>query len=268
MLRVLLFVTISFLGILLPHMPGRYDASAATVSFVIQVASYASLPMTLVGIGWLVSPRGVRLWQSLAWAMGGLVVLVMAVSAVTVNHLALGVILGISGFTLLWVLRQRTRADLEGTSGARHSLAVSLTVVPLLLVTFVMTVLPRAAEWSRERAIQYSSVLIAEIEAFRQRRGHYPVSLQSLNRDVPTGVVGIERFHYEPSGEAYNVFFVRPSVALDVNEVVIFNPSGEPRFTSHELDVLQYDGEQLDLRRGDRWRRTLAQPHWVLILFD
>ena len=70
--------------------------------------------------------------------------------------------------------------------------------------------LPRAAGWSRDRAIQNSATLIAEIESFRQRRGHYPVSLQSLNRDVPTGVVGIERFHYEPNGHAYNVFFVRP----------------------------------------------------------
>jgi hypothetical protein len=128
--------------------------------------------------------------------------------------------------------------------------------------------MPRAADWSRTRAIQHSDALIAEIEAFRQRRGHYPVSLQSLNRDVPTGVVGIERFHYEPNGEAYNLFFVRPAVALDAMEVVIFNPRNEQRFTSHELDILQYDGDRLDLRRGDRRRTPLAQPHWVSILFD
>ncbi|MFN8002547.1 MAG: hypothetical protein U0X75_16185 [Acidobacteriota bacterium] len=92
--------------------------------------------------------------------------------------------------------------------------------------------------------------------------------LQSLNQDTPTGVVGIERFHYEPNGEAYNLFFVRLSSELDATEVVMFNPRDEHRFTSHELDLLQYDGEQLALRRGDRRRTPLAQPHWVSILFD
>ena len=33
--------------------------------------------------------------------------------------------------------------------------------------------------------------------------------------------------------------------------MVLFNPRDEHRFTSHELDILQYDGTQLDLRRGD-----------------
>jgi len=50
--------------------------------------------------------------------------------------------------------------------------------------------------------------------------------------------------------------------------VVLFNPRDEHRFTSHGLDILQYDGEQLDLRRGDRRRTPLSHPHWVSILFD
>jgi hypothetical protein len=96
----------------------------------------------------------------------------------------------------------------------------------------------------------------------------YVSLLQSLNRDVPTGVVGIERFHYEANGEAYNLFFVRPHIELDAKEVVVFNPRDEHRFTSHELDILQYDGAQLDLRRGDRRRTRLVHPHWISILFD
>ena len=76
-----------------------------------------------------------------------------------------------------------------------------------------------------------------------------------MHGDFPTEVVGIERYHYEPNGEAYNLFFVRPHFALDAMEAVMFNPRDEHQFTSHELDILQYDGEQLDLRRGDR-RRT------------
>jgi len=89
-----------------------------------------------------------------------------------------------------------------------------------------------------------------------------------LNADFPTGVTGIKRFHYEPNGEAYNVFFIRPHMELDAMEVVLFNPREEHRFTSHELDILQYDGEQLNRRRGDRRRTPLAQSNWISIVFD
>jgi hypothetical protein len=34
------------------------------------------------------------------------------------------------------------------------------------------------------------------------------------------------------------------------------------------LDLLQYDGEQLALRRGDRRRTPLDHPQWVSFLFD
>jgi hypothetical protein len=268
MTTVLAFIVVLFLGMLLPHLPGRFDAAAATLSFVSQVASYVSLLLVPIGLAWIVSPRRAKLWHSLVWAVAGLLVIVIVISAVAVNQLALGVILSLGAFALVHVLGGPARADIGRTDGVRHRPGVYLIVVRVLLVAFALAVVPSAAAWSRDRAIENCAVLIAEIEAFRQRRGHYPVSLQSLNGDVPTGVIGIERFHYEPNGEAYNVFFIRPAVALDAKEVVMFNPRNEQRFTSHELDILQYDGEQLDLRRGDRRRTSLVQPQWVSILFD
>src|SRR5690606_40688089 len=78
---------------------------------------------------------------------------------------------------------------------------------------------------------------------FSSRRRHTRFS-RDWSSDVCssdlTGVVGIERFLYEPNGEAYNLFFVRPAVELDALEVVMFNPLDEHRFASHELDLLQY----------------------------
>jgi hypothetical protein len=196
----------------------------------------------------------------------GLIALGIIVAASAHNQLLLGVTVGVATIIGVRKAQQWPQAVLE--HAVTNQVPIYLLCVPLILVTFRITVLPRAAEWSRERAIEHSSPLIAEIESFRQRRGQYPVSLQSLNRDVPTGVVGIERFHYEPNGEAYSLFFVRPHIQLDAKEVVMFNPRDEHRFTSHELDILQYDDEQLDLRRGDRRRRRLTHPHWISILFD
>jgi hypothetical protein len=256
MISAILLTAIVCLVMVLPYLPGRFDASAATFSFVVRVGSYVSLLMVPVGLAWMVSRRRSRLWHRLALVLAGLVAFVMTISAVSVNQLALGVMLGVVAVILLRTLFQRS------------PIPFSLVCVPLILVMFQGTVLPRAAGWSRDRAIQHSAALIQEVESFRQRRGHYPVSLRSLNRDFPTGVAGIDRFHYEPHGEAYNLFFVRPHLELDAQEVVMFNPRDEQRFTSHELDILQYDGEQLDLRRGDRRRTRLAQPHWISMLFD
>jgi hypothetical protein len=200
--------------------------------------------------------------------LGGLVAFVITIAAVSINQLAMGVTFGVGAVLLLRTAYRRSRADPQRIGQKEKPIAFCLVCVPLILVTFRATVLPRAAGWSRDRAIQHSAALIAEIESFRQRRGHYPISLQSLNPDFPTGVVGIERFHYEPNGEAYNLFFVRPHIALDAAEAVVFNPRDEHHFTSHALDILQYDGEQLDLRRGDRRRTRLAHPHWISILLD
>lgn len=256
------------LAMLLPHLPGRYDASAAALSFVTQVASYASLLLVPVGAGWLVSRRRARFWLKLALVFAGFVAFLSAVAAVAVNHLALGVILGLVTSLGIQAAYRRTLAELQRGAGRRTTLPLALVCVPIVLVGFVTVAMPRVADWSRDRAIQHSDTLIAEIESFQQRRGHYPLSLQSLNRDVATGVVGIERFQYEPNGEGYNLFFVRPAVSLDANEVVMFNRRGEHRFTSHELDILQFDGEQLDRRRGDRRRTRLGQEHWISIIFE
>lgn len=268
MISAILLSAILCLVMVLPYLPGRFDASAATYSFVVQVASYVSLLMVPVGLAWMVSRRRSRLWHRLALVLGGLVAFVITIAAASLNRLATGVILGVGAILLLRTAYRRSRADSEHIGHKENPIPFCLVCVPLILVTFRATVLPLAAGWSRDRAIQHSATLIAEIESFRQRRKHYPVSLQSLNRDVPTGVVGIERFQYEPNGEAYNLFVVRPHIELDAKDVVMFNPRDEHRFTSHELDILQYDGDQLDLRRGDRRRTRLMHPHWISVLFD
>jgi hypothetical protein len=268
MIPAILFAAILCLGMVLPYLPGRFDASAATLSFVVQVASFVSLLMVPVGLAWMFSRRRTGPWRRLTLVLAGLVAFVATISAVSVNQLAVGVMLGVGAILALRTAYRRWRADGEHVDLRRNPIPLCLVCVPLLLVTFRATVLPRAAGWSRDRAIQNSATLIAEIESFRQRRGHYPISLQSLNPDVPTGVVGIERFHYEPNGQAYNLFFVRPHIELDAKEVVVFNPRDEHRFASHQLDILQYDGDQLDLRRGDRRRTRLTHSHWISILFD
>lgn len=268
MIRAILIAAILLLAMVGPYLPGRFDASAATLSFAIQVASYVSLLFVPVGFAWMVSRKRSSLWHRLTVGLAGLVVSVAVVSAVSANQLSLGLVLGLAGIMFLRAAFRETRDNKDYTDTKWRAMPLYLAIIPVVLVAFISSVLPRAAEWSRDRAIRHSATLIAAIDSYHQRRGHYPLSLQSLNHDVPTGVVGIERFHYEPNGRSYNLFFVRQHIALDAKEVVMFNPRDEHRFPSHELDVLQYDGEQLGLRRGDRRRTPLGHPHWVSFLFD
>jgi hypothetical protein len=268
MVKPILLLGILFLTMLLPYLPGRFDASAATLSFLVQVASYTSLLLMPVGLAWLLRRPKARSWHKLTVGLAGLIAVVTTLAAAAINELALGAIVGIGAIICLPRVYRSLRAGEERARANRNLVPVYLMIMPVLLVVGRQAVLPRAADWSADRAIRHSAALIAEIETFRDRRGHYPVSLQSLNRDFPTGVVGLKRFHYEPNGEAYNLFFIRPSIQLDAQEVVLFNPRGEHRFTSHELDILQYDGEALNLRRGDRRRTQLPHPNWISILFD
>lgn len=266
MLAPILLTALLCVAMLLPYLPGSFDASAAAVSFMVQVGSYVSLLFVPVGLAWLVSRKRVALWRRLALAGAAVVAFAITLAAAAQDQPTVGVFAGIGVFALPWTMWRR--ASVADADRGRTLLPISLVCIPLVLVTFRSTGVVRAAEWSRDRAIRHSAPLIAAIESYRERRGAYPVSLRSLNRDVPTGVMGIERFHYEPAGDAYNLFFIRPHIELDAMEVVLFNPRDEHRFTSHELDILQYDGEELDRRRGDRRRTRLTQPHWVSILFD
>lgn len=268
MLPSALLTTLLCVTMLLPYLPGGFDASAATFSFMVQVAAYVSLLLVPVGLAWLVGGRRVTFWHRIAMVLVGLLTVAMILAGAAQNQLATGVVVGVGTFFLLRRVIRPARAVVNDTGDARRAVPIALVCVPLILVAFRNTVLPRAAAWSRDRAIQHRAVLIAQIEAFYERRGDYPVSLRSLNRDFPTGVRGIERFEYEPNGQAYNLFFIRPHIEVDAMEVVLYNPRDEHRFTSHELDILQYDGEDLDRRRGDRRRTPLAQPHWISILFD
>jgi hypothetical protein len=256
------------LAMMLPYLPGRFDASAAALSFAAQVAVCVSLLIVPIGLGWAIQPRSSTIWRRAALAVAVIVALAIAGAAASMNQLVLGVVLGSGVIAGSWTAFRQARPDADAERRRHMPIPFLLLGLPLVLVTFRLAAVPPAADWSRDRAIRHSAALMAEIESFRQRRGHYPASLHSLNPDVPTGVVGIERFHYEPSGGAYNLFFVRPHVELDAWEVVLFNPRDEHRFTSHELDILQHDGEQLDQRRGDRRRTPLAHAHWVSILFD
>ena len=121
---------------------------------------------------------------------------------------------------------------------------------------------------ARNRAIANGAPLIAEIERYQARRGAYPESLFSVWGDYKPSVVGIDRYHYERSGEAYNVIFKEPSLGFGTRRFVVYNPRDRHRVTVHEQDRLLLDEAALDAdNAGYTIVRSLPQPHWKVFLF-
>jgi hypothetical protein len=48
----------------------------------------------------------------------------------------------------------------------------------------------------------------------------------------------------------------------------MYNKLNEHYFTAHSQDILEYSGDTLVLRRGDRRREELSTPNWISIIFD
>jgi hypothetical protein len=141
-----------------------------------------------------------------------------------------------------------------------------LSVVALLLANIGLFI-DGAVELSRNIAIRNSETLIQPIENY-QKSGHYPISLQALHYDISPEVIGISQYFYEPNGNAYNVYFKQFSDELDVEEIVMYNKLNQHYFTAHSQDILEYTGDTLVLRRGDRRRVKLSTPHWISIIFE
>ena len=91
--------------------------------------------------------------------------------------------------------------------------------------------------------------MIADIEQYRAAHGRYPASLLSVWEDYLPGVIGIKEYHYEPSGDAYNLFFEQFALHFGTREFVMYNPRDQQAMTSHKLDLLQLTPQELALEQ-------------------
>jgi hypothetical protein len=257
-----------------PFLPGPYDSLAVPLSMMAQLLARGGLLLVPVGALWLVSayrrraeraPRGFVIAavfvSSLVWA-------VVSLGAAAFG----GTLLGI-GAVALWVfvLVRVARGTKRPGSTPPHrvsALPYYLVLVPLASLVVQEALIGRASEFSRGRAIRNSERLIAGIEQYRSVHGRYPLSLLSLNTDYRPSVIGIKRFQYEPSGEAYNLLFEQRALALDTREIVVYNPRDEQVATSHDSDLLQFTSHDLERRRGYYAVRDTPHPHWKYFLFD
>jgi hypothetical protein len=221
--------------------------------------------MVPIGLAWLVHPGGQNVYRIIAFIVLVLLALFAALMAAGAGSIAIGVTLALA--TVVLVAAAGKRAPGWDRRPDRVT-AIACIVAPLLLF-FVLWVWTRPIEAvARDRAIRRSAPLIADIERYREARGVYPPSLESVWEDYTPGVIGVGRYHYERQGDAYNLHFEAPSFELGARVIVMFNPLDEQVMTSHDMDLLRRDPAELGLRRGFARVCDLPHPHWKCFLFD
>lgn len=258
---------------LLPFLPGPYDPLALPLSMMARVAGLFSLLLTPIGAVWMAS----RYWRPLAGrqyacAIAALIVSSLVWAAVSLAAFALGsqslalICLAPGVYAVVRITRRLRRV--KTAPSLSPAWALYLLVVPVAVFLLQRAVLEPAVEFSRNRAMSNSVELIADIEQYRAARGHYPPSLLSVHKDYSPGVIGIERFRYEPSGQAFNVLFEQPAAPLGTQEFVVYNPRGEQTATSHAMDLLQFTPELLERTRGYYAVHDVPHTHWKYFWFD
>ena len=266
-------------GTLLPFAPGKYDVAAVPISSFAQALGLGSLLAAPIALTWWIhglrhrpgdaaADRVRHRYATAVLAVLAFVGLFAALMTGAQWGLSLGAVLAcawlacvIRGFT-------RSRARASSAPGPDRATPLLCLLVPgLYLIAWIQLADPAAA-LARARAIRSSAPLIADIEAYRAARGSYPLSLQSLWGDYDPGVMGIDRYRYEPHGEAYNLFFEQPTLELGASVIVMYNPRDEQAFSSHDSDLLLLSPEDVERQRGFFAVQAAPEPHWKSFLFD
>jgi hypothetical protein len=259
---------------LLPFLPGRYDPLAAPLSRMAQAFGLAGLILVPCGALRLAAERLPRFAR---WRLPAAAIAVAATIPVWALVLAAatdrgGLVLpSVTLAACVYVNRRswRTLREMRQRALARpHVMPLYLAAVPLGVAILQYALLDRAVSFSRDRAIRRAGRLIADIERHRAAHGHYPESLLAAWPDQYTpGLLGIERYQYEPRGGAYNVIFEQCSNRFGTRELVVYNPRDEQAFTAHASDVSSVVPGALEHRRG-YYAVHDAAPHWKYFWFD
>jgi hypothetical protein len=264
---IVLCIAILVSAMLLPFLPGRYDPLAISLSAFARAAAFGSLLLVPVGAAWLISRRGYTPMK-VALAVATFVVAGATLATAANGSMAAGAVILASWFIALLHLWRWVGAEQSSGVHLPRAVPIGLILVPLAATAACLLLVQSAADWSRGRAIANAAVMIADIERFHDRHGSYPVAISSVWPDYQPGIIGVERYRYERSGDAYNLYFEHPSTNLAVREIVMFNPRGEQDISSHAFDLLQLAPEEIRRQRGYFASHELPEAWWKRFLFD
>jgi hypothetical protein len=283
--RIATIIVLVVLIMVYPFLPGQYDALAFPLSTIVQLLGTVGLLLVPLGAVWLVYElrKSVRGNRNLPGTNPGysfaLVSLIVSSILVILTSLfatfGIGISVGILTF-VLWLyavsrlipgLKLMKKAETESINPAPFY----LTFIPIILMLFQLTLAAPLTEFSRNRAIAKSNEFIRDIEAYHEEYGHYPVSLVAMWKDYYPDVAGVEKYHYLPYAQSYNLSFEQPRFLLDnfgTREWVVYNPDDEQRVYSHTSWFLLLTPAELERSQGWYAVHDAASPHWKYFWFD
>lgn len=272
------------LGTFAPFLPGQHDPLAVPLSSIMQAFSVLGLLFVPIGAVWL----GYELRQRQRRQIGVLVptkryhfalvsVVAFAVVAISVSlgaFMVIGPSAGVLGLALcalvVWRLRPRLKALRGGSVDQFNAVPIYLVAIPTMVMLLQVALARAAIEFSRNHAIDHSAELIADLERYRAAYGAYPEFLAAVHKDYHPSVAGIDRYHYAPHADGYNLFFERPALLLDfgLREFVVFNARDEHLLISHAAWIMAGPARELVRRQGRPAVHDTSRPHWKYFWFD
>ncbi len=268
---ILGFSTLLLLCVIYPFLPSEYDRLATPLSATIQAAGAIGLLLTITGIIWLIFPKRQHLFLKTTLFVGSLSIAILSFLAFLMG----GKIFGI-GILALWlpmffrIQNLLNKASLEYHNSPRP-LPFYLILPPVIILLFQIALAKPITRWSRDRSIQNASEFISHIESFKTKYGYYPKALQAMYKDYFPQTIGVEKYHYLPFGDSYNLSFEQPRFLFDgigTKEWVVYNPTDEHRVYSHTSWFLLLSPEESARSQGWYASGETGQEHWKYFLFD
>jgi len=257
-------------------MEGDFDAFSVALSTIIQIGSLAALlfvPVALIALiidfyYWkgVVPTKHATTFRRACLIISGIVTAAAALGAFVSQSVSLACVILASGVFLMtkrWTAIERRRLESQKSLGA---LPYYVIVIPITLCALRSILLESAKERSTDVVIQNSAVLIRDIEEYKQQRGEYPLSLQSVIEDYKPGIASVSRYRYKRQGGAYNLYFEQYSHEFVTQEIVMYNALDQQEMTVHDQDLLRKDPDRII--RGYFDVQDLSHAHWKIFYFD
>lgn len=268
-----------------PFLPGAYDRLGIGLSTMVQVFGVLGVVLVPIGGLWL----AYEIWhyrrlqtnrptssRGYTFALVSLVAAsLVALALAGVAYATIGISLGLLtlGLWLYLVLRliPRMRVLKNAQYKPLNPVPFYLIIIPMVILIFQILLAAPLTASSRTHAITMSADMINDIEAYRTAHGQYPASLLAVWKDYYPDISGIEKFQYEPSGEAYNLVFEQPRFLFDnigTREFVVYNPLDEQTMISHDSWIMFFTPDELGENQGWYEVHDASVPHWKYFWFD
>lgn len=252
-------------------MYGDYDKLATPISIIIQSVGALGFLLSLPAIIWLLVPTKNRLFAFISLYLGFFLAIFFSILA----YFTAGILPGIT-ILFFWVLlfiklRKKVTKAVGKEINNTPSVPIYLISVPIFVLVIQLIIAKPVTNWSRDRTIINATEFIKDIESFKSKNGYYPKTLQAMYKDYSPKTAGVEKYHYLPFTDSYNISFEQPRFLFDeigTREWVVYHPKDEHRAYSHTSWLLLLSPEESELRQGWYTSVNTGHKHWKSFLFD